>query len=89
MAGGCFPAGPGSQRRCFLQLEQMSSLQSLLTHIATARLPASLGGGLPYCHQAWLHFRMVSALRGAWRGGAGILAGRAGDFEGIQIQAGR
>ncbi|XP_027998424.2 puratrophin-1 [Eptesicus fuscus] len=41
-----------------LQLEQLSSLQSLLTHIATSWLPASLGGGLPYCHQAWLHFRM-------------------------------
>ncbi|XP_059523761.1 puratrophin-1 [Myotis daubentonii] len=41
-----------------LQVEQLSSLQSLLTHISTSRLPASLGGGLPYCHQAWLHFRM-------------------------------
>ncbi|CAK6436684.1 unnamed protein product [Pipistrellus nathusii] len=41
-----------------LQLEQLSSLQSLLTHISASWLPASLGGGLPYCHQAWLHFRM-------------------------------
>ncbi|ELK25613.1 Puratrophin-1 [Myotis davidii] len=41
-----------------LQVEQLSSLQSLLTHISSSWLPASLGGGLPYCHQAWLHFRM-------------------------------
>ncbi|XP_054435031.1 puratrophin-1 [Pteronotus mesoamericanus] len=41
-----------------LQLEQLSSHQSLLTHISTSSLPASLGGGLPYCHQAWLDFRM-------------------------------
>lgn len=63
---GCFPTRPGSQHRFFpLQLEQLSSLQSLLTHISASWLPASLGGGLPYCHQAWLHFRMVSALGGA------------------------
>lgn len=48
----------------FLQVEQLSSLQSLPTHISTSWLPASLGGGLPYCHQAWLHFRMVSARGG-------------------------
>lgn len=24
----------------------------------------SLGGSLPYCHQAWLEFRMVSELWG-------------------------
>ncbi|MBW02927.1 Puratrophin-1, partial [Eschrichtius robustus] len=41
-----------------LQLEQLSSHQSLLTHISTSGLPTSLGGGLPYCHQAWLGFRM-------------------------------
>ncbi|KAM5297737.1 puratrophin-1 [Glossophaga mutica] len=41
-----------------LQLEQLSSHQSLLTHISTPSLPASLGGGLPYCHRAWLDFRM-------------------------------
>nr|XP_053770833.1 puratrophin-1 [Desmodus rotundus] len=41
-----------------LQLKQLSSHQSLLTHISTSSLPASLGGGLPYCHQAWLDFRM-------------------------------
>ncbi|KAF6288795.1 pleckstrin homology and RhoGEF domain containing G4 [Rhinolophus ferrumequinum] len=41
-----------------LQLEQLSSHQSLLTHISTSGLPASLGGGRPYCHQAWLDFRM-------------------------------
>ncbi|KAG8521795.1 Puratrophin-1 [Galemys pyrenaicus] len=41
-----------------LQLEQLSSYQSLLTHISTSGLPASLGGGLSYCHQAWLDFRM-------------------------------
>ncbi|XP_049559731.1 puratrophin-1 [Orcinus orca] len=41
-----------------LQLEQLSSDQSLLTHISTSGLPTSLGGGLPYCHQAWLGFRM-------------------------------
>ncbi|KAL4685576.1 hypothetical protein H8959_001173 [Pygathrix nigripes] len=39
-----------------LQLEQLPS-QSLLTHIPTAGLPTSLGGGLPYCHRAWLDFR--------------------------------
>uniref|UniRef100_A0A9L0T5D7 Pleckstrin homology and RhoGEF domain containing G4 n=1 Tax=Equus caballus TaxID=9796 RepID=A0A9L0T5D7_HORSE len=41
-----------------LQLEQLPSHQSLLTHISTTGLPTSLGGGLPYCHQAWLDFRM-------------------------------
>ncbi|KAF5919600.1 hypothetical protein HPG69_000200, partial [Diceros bicornis minor] len=41
-----------------LQLEQLPSHQSLLTHISTSGLPTSLGGGLPYCHQAWLDFRM-------------------------------
>ncbi|XP_012597933.2 puratrophin-1 isoform X1 [Microcebus murinus] len=41
-----------------LQLEQLLSYQSLLTHIPTAGLPTSLGGCLPYYHQAWLHFRM-------------------------------
>ncbi|XP_076988809.1 puratrophin-1 [Tamandua tetradactyla] len=43
---------------CGLQLELLPSHQSLLTHIPTAELPASLGGDLPYCHQAWLDFRM-------------------------------
>ncbi|XP_008064877.1 puratrophin-1 isoform X2 [Carlito syrichta] len=41
-----------------LQLEQLPSHQSLLTHIPMAVLPTSLGGCLPYCHQAWLDFRM-------------------------------
>ncbi|XP_060041341.1 puratrophin-1 isoform X2 [Erinaceus europaeus] len=41
-----------------LQLEQMSSRQSLLAHISATELPASLGGSLPYCHQTWLDFRM-------------------------------
>ncbi|XP_005664482.1 puratrophin-1 isoform X1 [Sus scrofa] len=41
-----------------MQLEQLSSHQSLLNHISTSGLPTSLGGGLPYCHQAWLDFRM-------------------------------
>ncbi|XP_031314130.2 puratrophin-1 isoform X1 [Camelus dromedarius] len=41
-----------------LQLKQLSSHQSLLTHISTSGLPTSLGGGLPYCHQTWLDFRM-------------------------------
>ncbi|XP_064129990.1 puratrophin-1 [Loxodonta africana] len=41
-----------------LQLEWVSSHHSLLTHIPTTGLPTSLGGGLPYCHQAWLDFRM-------------------------------
>ncbi|XP_037371764.1 puratrophin-1 isoform X2 [Talpa occidentalis] len=41
-----------------LQLEQLPSSESLLTHISALGLPASLGGGLPYCHQAWLDFRM-------------------------------
>ncbi|XP_057568651.1 puratrophin-1 [Hippopotamus amphibius kiboko] len=41
-----------------LQLEQLSSDQSLLTHISTSGLPTSLGGDLPYCHQTWLDFRM-------------------------------
>ncbi|XP_017394790.1 puratrophin-1 [Cebus imitator] len=40
-----------------LQLEQLPCHQSLLTHIPTAELPTWLGGGLPYCHQAWLDFR--------------------------------
>ncbi|XP_023065924.1 puratrophin-1 [Piliocolobus tephrosceles] len=39
-----------------LQLEQLPS-ESLLTHIPTVGLPTSLGGGLPYCHRAWLDFR--------------------------------
>nr|XP_036881278.1 puratrophin-1 isoform X2 [Manis javanica] len=41
-----------------LQLEHLPSHQSLLTHISTSVLPTSMGGGLPYCHQAWLDFRM-------------------------------
>uniref|UniRef100_A0A8D2DWX8 Pleckstrin homology and RhoGEF domain containing G4 n=1 Tax=Sciurus vulgaris TaxID=55149 RepID=A0A8D2DWX8_SCIVU len=41
-----------------LQLEQLPTHQSLLTHIPTAGLPTSLGGCLPYCHQTWLDFRM-------------------------------
>uniref|UniRef100_A0A8B9YVL0 Pleckstrin homology and RhoGEF domain containing G4 n=1 Tax=Bos mutus grunniens TaxID=30521 RepID=A0A8B9YVL0_BOSMU len=41
-----------------LQIEHLSSHQSLLTHISTSELLTSLGGGLPYCHQAWLDFRM-------------------------------
>lgn len=62
---GRFPIRPGSQHFLFLQLKQLRSHQSLLTHISTSWLPASLGGDLPYCHQAWLDFRMVSALGGA------------------------
>ncbi|XP_073913027.1 puratrophin-1 [Castor canadensis] len=41
-----------------LQLEQLPSHESLLTHIPTTELPTSLGGCLPYCHQTWLDFRM-------------------------------
>ncbi|XP_045746874.2 puratrophin-1 [Mirounga angustirostris] len=41
-----------------LQLQQLPSYQSLLNHVSTSGLPASMGGGLPYCHQAWLDFRM-------------------------------
>ncbi|KAM5262707.1 puratrophin-1 [Ctenodactylus gundi] len=41
-----------------LQLEHLPSPQSLVTHIPTEGLPTSLGGCLPYCHQAWLDFRM-------------------------------
>nr|XP_035970945.1 puratrophin-1 [Halichoerus grypus] len=41
-----------------LQLRQLPSHQSLLNHVSTSGLPASMGGGLPYCHQAWLDFRM-------------------------------
>lgn len=47
-----------------LQLEQLCSWQSLLTHLSASDLPMSLGGSLPYCHQAWLEFRMVSELWG-------------------------
>lgn len=47
--------------RLLLQFKQLSSHQSLLTHIPNVELPTSLGGCLPYCHQAWLDFRMVSA----------------------------
>ena len=62
---GASPPGLSPLHLLFLQLEQLSSHQSLLTHISTSGLPTSLGGGLPYCHQAWLGFRMVSALGGA------------------------
>uniref|UniRef100_G1MG60 Pleckstrin homology and RhoGEF domain containing G4 n=1 Tax=Ailuropoda melanoleuca TaxID=9646 RepID=G1MG60_AILME len=41
-----------------LQLQQLPSHQSLLNHVSTSGLPAPMGGGLPYCHQAWLDFRM-------------------------------
>lgn len=61
---GCFPTRP-ELLHLFLQLEHLPSHQSLLTHISTSVLPTSMGGGLPYCHQAWLDFRMVSALGGA------------------------
>lgn len=83
------PPRPGSQHHFCLQVEQLSSLQSLLSHISSSWLPASLGGGLPYCHQAWLHFRMVSALGGAQSGYAGSLASRGETWQGIQIQAGQ
>ncbi|KAL6080281.1 hypothetical protein STEG23_010402 [Scotinomys teguina] len=41
-----------------LQFKQLPSHQSLLAHIPTVGLPTSLGGCLPYSHQAWLDFRM-------------------------------
>ncbi|XP_006878960.1 PREDICTED: puratrophin-1 [Elephantulus edwardii] len=41
-----------------LQLERVPSQQSLLTYIPAAELPDSLKGGLSYCHQTWLDFRM-------------------------------
>ncbi|XP_007647362.1 puratrophin-1 [Cricetulus griseus] len=41
-----------------LQFKQLSSHQSLLAHIPDVALPTSLGGCLPYSHQAWLDFRM-------------------------------
>uniref|UniRef100_A0A673V6F4 Pleckstrin homology and RhoGEF domain containing G4 n=2 Tax=Suricata suricatta TaxID=37032 RepID=A0A673V6F4_SURSU len=41
-----------------LQLQQLPSHQSLLTHISACGLPTSMGGGLPYCHETWLDFRM-------------------------------
>ncbi|XP_012586040.1 PREDICTED: puratrophin-1 [Condylura cristata] len=41
-----------------LKLAQLPTYQSLLAHVSTSELPASLGGGLPYCHQAWMDFRM-------------------------------
>lgn len=70
------PPSPRSQHFLFLQLEQLPSHQSILTHISTSGLPTSLGGGLPYCHQAWLDFRMVSVLDRAEGGKAGNLASR-------------
>lgn len=50
-----------------LQFKQLSSHQSLLAHIPNMGLPASLGGCLPYSHQAWLNFRMVSVPGGIGR----------------------
>ncbi|XP_040592544.1 puratrophin-1 isoform X2 [Mesocricetus auratus] len=41
-----------------LQFKQLPSHQSLLAHIPNVGLPTSLGGCLPYSHQAWLDFRM-------------------------------
>lgn len=73
---GRFPTRPASKHFLFFQLEQLPSQQSLLTHISTSALPASLGGGLPYCHEAWLDFRMVSALGRAEGGNSGSLASR-------------
>ncbi|KAB0382094.1 hypothetical protein FD755_004011 [Muntiacus reevesi] len=59
-----------------LQLEHLSSHQSLLTHISTSELLTSLGGGLPYCHQAWLDFRMrLEALLQSCQGGCALLQG--------------
>lgn len=43
------------------QLVQVPSRQSLLTHFPSAGLPIAMGGCLPYSHQAWVDFRMVSA----------------------------
>ncbi|KAF4010785.1 hypothetical protein G4228_002595 [Cervus hanglu yarkandensis] len=59
-----------------LQLEHLSSHQSLLTHISTSELLTSLGGGLPYCHQAWLDFRMrLEALLQSCQGVCALLQG--------------
>nr|XP_020740618.1 puratrophin-1 isoform X3 [Odocoileus virginianus texanus] len=59
-----------------LQLEHLSSHQSLLTHISTSELLTSLGGGLPYCHQAWLDFRMrLEALLQSCQGICALLQG--------------
>ncbi|CAH7070246.1 Plekhg4 [Phodopus roborovskii] len=41
-----------------IQFKQLPSHQSLLAHIPNMGLPTSLGGCLPYSHQAWLDFRM-------------------------------
>ncbi|XP_059120133.1 puratrophin-1 isoform X2 [Peromyscus eremicus] len=41
-----------------LQFNQLPSHQSLLACIPDVGLPTSLGGCLPYSHQAWLDFRM-------------------------------
>lgn len=61
---GCIPLGLG-HHLLFWQLQQLPSHQSLLNHVSTSGLPASMGGGLPYSHQAWLDFRMASTVGGA------------------------
>ncbi|KAM6223774.1 puratrophin-1 [Rhynchocyon petersi] len=58
------------------QLEQVPSYQHLLAHIPARVLPDILEGGLPYCHQAWLDFRMhLEALLQSCQGVCALLQG--------------
>lgn len=44
----------------FPQVEFLTSMKSLHKHIDSAKLPLEFDGALPYCHQDWLRFRVVS-----------------------------
>ncbi|XP_055001586.1 puratrophin-1 [Sorex araneus] len=69
-----------------LQLEQLCTPQSLLTHFSVSDLPVSLGGGLPYCHHAWLDFRMrLEALLQSCQAVCALLQGAIESMEAVPL----
>uniref|UniRef100_A0A8D2LDD0 Uncharacterized protein n=1 Tax=Varanus komodoensis TaxID=61221 RepID=A0A8D2LDD0_VARKO len=53
------------------QCEVLTSMKALHKHVEGALLPLELEGALPYCHQDWLRFRMVSETCATRGGGSG------------------
>ncbi|XP_055992099.1 puratrophin-1 [Sorex fumeus] len=69
-----------------LQLELLGTPQSLLTHIPASDLPVSLGGGRPYCHRAWLDFRVrLEALLQSCRAVCALLHGAIESMEAVPL----
>nr|XP_056718836.1 puratrophin-1 [Euleptes europaea] len=59
-----------------VQVELLTSMKSLHKHIDSAKLPLEFDGGLPYCHQDWLRFRMrLEHLLQGCQGASTFLAG--------------